>query len=71
MGIGMKLWVFTLSALGVITAATLSQRGSVLAYLLYVFCAQVRLIAPIIASAVAPRASAAMLQRISAWLMRY
>jgi hypothetical protein len=70
-GIAVKQWVFTLSALGVISAAKLDQSGGILAYLLYTFFAQLLLIAPTIASAFAPRASAAMLKRMSDWLIRY
>lgn len=71
MSIGVKLWVFTLSAIGVISAAGLDVAGSVIAYLVYVFLAQSLLILPIVASAVAPQAAAATLQRAIGWLTRY
>lgn len=70
-GVAMKLWVFTLSALGVISAAELGQPGSTVAYLLYILLAQLLLILPILAAAVAPQASKATLQRMVDWLTRY
>jgi hypothetical protein len=69
-GIAVKLWVFTLSALGVIRAAELSLGASVGAYLLYVLLAQLLLIVPIVASLVAPAGSAALLKGATGWLTR-
>jgi hypothetical protein len=70
-GIGVKLWVFTLSALGVISGAKLVQPGSTIAYLLYLFFAQLLLITPIVAYAIAPQRSASLLKRLSDWLIQY
>jgi hypothetical protein len=66
-----KLWVFTLSALGVISEAKLGQPQSTIAYLLYVVFAQLLFVAPIIVRAIAPQASAPLLKRMSDWLIRY
>lgn len=70
-GIAVKLWVFTLSAIGVISAAELGVAGGITAYLLYVLLAQSLLIAPIIIAVVAPRASQSALQGAISWLTRY
>ncbi|NJM07730.1 hypothetical protein HC891_18375 [Candidatus Gracilibacteria bacterium] len=70
-GIGVKLWVFTLSALGIISAAGLALGSSVVLYLLYIVLAQLLLILPIVGYALAPKASAAILQRALDWLTRY
>lgn len=70
-GIAVKLWVFTLSAIGVIRAAGLEFGQSVGAYLIYVLLAQLLLIAPIALSAVAPQAAGSTLRRASDWLARY
>jgi Protein of unknown function (DUF2910). len=69
--IGVKLWVFTLSALGIIGGAKLGQPESAITYLLYIFFAQLLLIAPIVAYAVALQGSAMLLKRVSDWLIQY
>lgn len=69
--IGVKLLAFTLSALGVIRAADLSDSSRVIAYLAYVALAQLLLIVPIVAGALAPKPSAAVLRRIIRLLEEY
>ena len=69
-GIAVKMWVFTLSALGVIRAEELGLGPSVVAYLLYVVLAQLPLIVAVVASAVAPAAVAPVLERANGWLAR-
>jgi hypothetical protein len=69
--IGAKLWVFTLSALAIITAADIGRTSSVAAYLIYVTLAQILLILAIAAYAIAPRTAGAVLDRVMGWLNRY
>lgn len=69
--VGPKLWVFTLSALGVISAAELELGGGIAAYLTYIVLAQILLILAILVSAIAPRRSRTILQRATAWLKDY
>src|SRR5689334_4404323 len=58
MFVGLKQWVFTLSAIAVIDDAYLSKLETLLAYLFFILAAQALMLAPIISSAVAPAASA-------------
>jgi Sap, sulfolipid-1-addressing protein len=67
-GVAVKLWVFTLSALGVISAAGLGTAASVGAYVVYTFLAQFLLILAIVAYAVAPGPAGAILKRALGWL---
>ncbi len=69
-GIGVKLWVFTLSALSIISGAELGRSAGVLAYLIYMVLAQGALIAAIVVYAVVPTA-AGLLTRALDWLTRY
>lgn len=69
--IGVKFWVFTLAALGVIGASPLNLTERVTAYLLYVLLAQSLLFLPIIASAIAPGPTGATLEATGQWLDRY
>lgn len=69
--IGPKLWVFTLSAIAIITDAEIGRASSIAAYLIYVVLAQVLMIAAIAAYAVAPGPAGAILQRVMGWLNRY
>lgn len=69
-GVGVKMWVFTLSALGVIRAEELSQSQSIVAYLLYVLLAQILLISAVAISAVAPGIAGPLLTRMNDWLGR-
>jgi hypothetical protein len=69
--IGAKLWVFTLSAIAVIREAELDQTTSIIAFVIYIFLAQLLLIVPLIISAVAPKASQDVLARANRWLATY
>jgi hypothetical protein len=62
--------VFTLSAIAVIDEAPLAKTGGVLAYLIFVVTAHSLVLAPIVAAAVAPARSAAMLGAMRSWLER-
>lgn len=66
-----KLWIFTLSAIGVIRSANLSPTESLTAFLTYVVGAQSLIMLPVLLYAIAPRQSASLLQSVSDWLMRY
>ncbi|UBF24754.1 GAP family protein [Kovacikia minuta CCNUW1] len=66
-----KLWVFTLSAIGIIWGADLSPLDRGMTFLAYVLGAQALMILPLVLCAIAPRQSASLLQSISNWLMRY
>ena len=70
MSIAAKQWVFTLSAIAVIDEAPLVKAGGVLAYLFFVVAAHSLVLAPIVAAAVAPARSAAMLEAMRGWLER-
>ncbi|MBV9173247.1 MAG: GAP family protein [Chloroflexi bacterium] len=69
--IGPKLWVFTLSALAIITAAELGLATSVATYLAYIILAQIALILAVLVCAIAPQAGGALLRGAIGWLMRY
>jgi len=66
-----KLWIFTLSAIGIIQAAHLSSSESLTAFLIYVLGAQSLIMLPLLLYAIAPRQSSSLLQAISDWLTRY
>ena len=68
--IGVKLWVFTLSALSIISGSELGQSERVIAYLIYIGLTQVALIAAILVYAVVPQA-ALLLKQALGWLTRY
>lgn len=69
--IGPKLWVFTLSALAIISAAELGLAASVATYLTYIILAQIVLIVAMFAYVVVPQAASAVLQRSLGWLTEY
>ena len=69
-GIGIKLWVFTLSALSIISGPELGQSERVIAYAIFIGLTQVALIAAILVYAVVPQA-ASLLKRALDWLTRY
>jgi len=69
--IAAKQWVFTLSAVGVIGQAQLSQAGNVIAFLFYVLAAQSLVLVPIVVYAVAPTQSAKTLDAAQGWLGRH
>ena len=66
-----KLWVFTLSAIGIIREANLDRSESIMVFLIYVMGAQSLILLPLLLYAIAPRQSATLLQSITRWLERY
>jgi hypothetical protein len=68
--IAVKQWVFTLSAIGVISEAGLDGKASVGVYLFFVLATQMFVLAPILAYAVAPHWTVRPLETIRAWLER-
>lgn len=70
-GIGPKLWAFTLSAIAVIGAAELDQTSAILAFVAYIVFGQILLFLAILVAAVARQGSQALLQRSIAWLTTY
>ena len=63
-----KLWVFTLSAIGIIEAAQLGQPSSTIAYLLFVLLAESLLLLSILFRLAIPEKSKLLLEQASAWL---
>ena len=66
--IAAKQWVFTLSAIGIIGQAQMSQAANIIAFLFYVLAAASLVLAPIIVYAVAPTRSARTLAAAQGWL---
>jgi hypothetical protein len=66
-----KLWVFTLSAIGIIKDAALGNEKGIALYLLYVFAAESLLILPLVIYTVAPTQSEGILKAAIAWLEKY
>ena len=74
MGVGIlliaaKMWVFTLSAIGVIGEAQLGQPSSAIAFLLFVLLAQALLIISILIRLIFPTRATALLEGASEWLL--
>ncbi len=69
--ISVKLWVFTLGALGTIAEEQLGQTTSITAYLLFILLAQLLLLIPVLIRLVVPARAQAILDSISAWLTKY
>jgi threonine/homoserine/homoserine lactone efflux protein len=69
--IGPKVWVFTLSALAIISAADLSLAASIASYVAYIILVQSLLILAVLVCAIAPRAGSALLRVAIGWLTRY
>ena len=69
--IAAKQWVFTLSAIGVIGQAQMSQAENIVAFLFYVLAAQSLVLTPIIVYAVAPTQSAKALAAAQDWLAQH
>jgi threonine/homoserine/homoserine lactone efflux protein len=69
-GVNVKQWVFTLTAIGIVSEANLALRDSIITYLLYVVIVQTLFILSLLVSALAPKASSAILQRAIGWLTR-
>jgi len=63
-----KLWVFTLSAIGIIEAAQLGQPSSTIVYLLFVLLAESLLLLSILFRVATPEKSKILLEQASAWL---
>jgi hypothetical protein len=66
-----KLWVFTLSAIGVIGEAQLGQPSSTVAFLLFVLLAQSMPFLTLIVRVISPEQSKPILATTSAWLTKY
>jgi hypothetical protein len=69
--IAAKQWVFTLSAIGMIGQAQMSQAENVIAFLFYVLAASSLVLTPIVVYAVAPTQSAKTLDAAQGWLERH
>ena len=69
--IAAKQWVFTLSAIGVIAQALMSQAENIIAFLFYVLAAESLVLAPIVVYAVAPKQSARTLSAAQDWLAKH
>ena len=69
--IAAKQWVFTLSAIGIIAEAPLSQAENVIAFLIYALAAASFVLAPTIVHAVAPKQSAKTLAAAQEWLAQH
>ncbi|MBV9453713.1 MAG: GAP family protein, partial [Rubrobacter sp.] len=63
-----KQWVFTLSAIGVISEAGLDEAANAGLYLVYVLATQTLVLAPILVSTVAPQHAARPLKAAQTWL---
>lgn len=68
--IAFKQWVFTLSAISIITEAELGQATGVGLYLFYTLTTQTLVLPPVLAYALAPERSAKPLQAAQGWLER-
>ncbi|MEA3336394.1 MAG: GAP family protein [Chloroflexota bacterium] len=69
--IGAKMWVFTLSAIGIIGEAAIGQPSSSIAFLIFVLLAESLLILPILVRIILPSKSSVWLGSLSAWLEKY
>ncbi len=70
MFLGFKQWVFTLSAIAAIDEAKMGRISNILIYLLFIAAAQALMLAPIIASALAPAQSTKIVAATLGWLER-
>jgi hypothetical protein len=68
--IAVKQWVFTLSAISIITEAELGGSAGVSLYLFYILTTQILVLPPILFYAVAPQRAAKPLQTAQDWLER-
>lgn len=71
MGVSMKQWVFTLSAIAVIDEARLGKAAAVAAYLVFVVLAQSLALAAILLAIAAPAHAAGLLDSERGWLERH
>jgi len=69
--VGVKFWVFTLSALAVIGEAQLGQPSNTIAFLLFILLAESLLLLPIILSLIVPKQSKTLIEQVSTWLTAY
>jgi len=69
--IGAKFWVFTLSAIGIISQAKLGQPSSTVAFLLFVLLAETLILLPLFIRIIIPEQSQSLLEEVSVWLNRY
>ena len=69
--IGIKQWVFTLSAIGIIAAASLGPPSGVTLYLFYILITQILVLPPILFYALAPKRATKPLQTAQSWLKRH
>jgi hypothetical protein len=69
--VGVKQWVFTLSALAVIEEAQPGLTAGVGLYLIFVLATQMLVLPPIVAFAVAPQKAARPLAAAQGWLQRH
>jgi uncharacterized membrane protein YidH (DUF202 family) len=71
MGIAVKQWVFSLSAIAIIEAGGQDRVANILLFLAFTLLAQSLTILPVIYAALAPQSSAKLLDAAQAWLARY
>lgn len=69
--IAVKQWVFTLSAISIISAASLERPMGIVVYLFYVLLTQTLVLPPIMFFALAPERAAKPLQVAQGWLDRH
>lgn len=70
MVVGLKPWVFTLSAIAIIDEGMAGRIGSVIAYLFFLLGAHSLMLTPIVISAIVPAHSKKILETALAWLER-
>lgn len=68
LAIGVKFWVFTLTAIGAIGDADLSRTGAITTFVVFVVLAESVHLVIVAAAVVAPDASSGALERTSDWL---
>ena len=66
-----KQWVFTLSAIGMIVQASLSQVENVVSFLVFVLLAISLLLVPILFSVIAPQRAGVTLEKMGKWLEKH
>jgi hypothetical protein len=71
LAIAVKQWVFTLSAIGLISEAGLGESAGVGLYLFYVVATQMLVLPPILVYAVAPQRADRVLKAAQTWLERH
>jgi len=65
-----KIWVFTLSAVGIIDQASPGMTQALVAFLLFLFASVILMLIPLFMYLVAPGSAAATLTRLRGWLER-